>query len=61
MANGFDHKTKDGDHLRGWRSSEGNFWLAADDGSETTILVCNRSDLTAIIEKLTALRDGVGQ
>ena len=60
----FKHKTGNayGDWIGATRSKDdGYFWLNAGDDSEAVSIVCNRSDLDAIIEKLTALRDGVGE
>lgn len=63
MANGFRHETgnKYGDYISAREDNPGEFWLATGDWGDMFMIVLTRSDLDAIIEKLTALRDGVVQ
>lgn len=60
---GFKHETGNeyGDWIGATRRDDGYFWINAGDDSETVSIVCNRSDLDAIIKNLTSLRDGVGE
>ena len=48
-----------GDFLAACEDNPGVVWLTVGDDDEESMIRVTRSDLTAIIEKLTALRDGV--